>query len=60
MNSFHIGKFSLLPQIVKRVTEQGWIQVFDPHQKVYYAYKDNQWVGYDNRHSLAIKVRVRL
>nr|XP_022907361.1 chitinase-3-like protein 1 [Onthophagus taurus] len=34
----------------------GWTVVWDDEQKVPYAYKGNQWVGYDNPQSIAIKV----
>nr|XP_022901760.1 acidic mammalian chitinase-like [Onthophagus taurus] len=34
----------------------GWTVVWDNKQKVPYAYKGNQWVGYDNPRSVALKV----
>ncbi|XP_022901759.2 acidic mammalian chitinase-like [Onthophagus taurus] len=34
----------------------GWTEVWDDQQKVPYAFKGNQWVGYDNPKSIAIKV----
>ncbi|XP_022920930.2 acidic mammalian chitinase-like [Onthophagus taurus] len=34
----------------------GWTVVWDDQQKVPYAYKGNQWIGYDNPKSIAIKV----
>lgn len=33
-----------------------WTRVFEPTQKVPYAYSGNQWVGYDDKESVAIKV----
>lgn len=33
-----------------------WTEVFDQNQKVPYAHKGNQWVGYDNENSIGEKV----
>jgi chitinase len=35
---------------------QGWSVRKDEEQKVPYAYKDSEWVGYDDKESLALKV----
>lgn len=36
--------------------EGGWTEVWDDEQKVPYAYKGNQWVGYDTPYSAQLKV----
>lgn len=46
-------------QICELQLEGGWTTVWDAEQKVPYMYKDDQWVGYDNARSIAIKVRWR-
>lgn len=34
-----------------------WTTVWDDEQKVPYAFKGNQWVGYDNPESLTLKMK---
>lgn len=43
-------------EICKSLTEGGWTVVFDEHHQAPYAYKDRQWVGYDDQKSIKIKV----
>lgn len=38
------------------ICNNKWSEVFDPVQKVPYAYSGNQWVGYDNEQSIGEKV----
>ncbi len=33
----------------------GWTVAYDDFQKVPYAYKGNQWVGYDDQNSIKLK-----
>lgn len=42
-------------QICELVPKEGWTTVWNEDQKVPYAYKGNQWVGYDNPRSIKIK-----
>ncbi len=35
----------------------NWTRVWEPTQKVPYAYHGNQWVGYDDPESINIKTR---
>lgn len=35
---------------------KNWTEIVDPVQRVPYAYKGNQWVGYDNERSIEEKV----
>ncbi|RZC35409.1 chitinase, partial [Asbolus verrucosus] len=43
-------------EIVELQNGGGWTVVWDDEQKVPYMYKGNQWIGYDNPRSIAIKV----
>ncbi len=36
---------------------EGWTRKYDDESKSPYIYKDDQWVGYDDVESLAVKVR---
>ena len=44
------------PKKVCRNIDAGWKRVFDTEQEVPYAYKGDQWVGYDDSQSIGIKV----
>ena len=35
---------------------QGWTRMWEPEQRAPYAYSGNEWVGYDDKQSLAEKV----
>lgn len=37
--------------------ETGWTREHDKEGEAYYAYKGNEWIGYDNPKSLAAKVK---
>ena len=39
-----------------KFNQGGWNGVVDPYYQAPYAYKGNQWIGYDDANSLAIKV----
>lgn len=43
-------------EICLYVKNEGWNEVFVPKVEAPYAYKGNQWVGYDNKKSIEIKV----
>ena len=43
-------------EICTRVQQQGWTKVFDEEQKANYAYKGQEWVGYDDTYSIGFKV----
>lgn len=38
--------------------ETGWTSVRDPVYQAPYAYRNNQWIGYDDQQSLTLKVRL--
>lgn len=44
-------------QILENFAAGEWTIVWDEEQQVPYAYNGNQWVGYDNPESIALKVR---
>ncbi|XP_071104116.1 acidic mammalian chitinase-like [Haliotis cracherodii] len=44
----------LLPEICLSF-KTGWTRVWDEEQQVPYAYKGNQWVGYDDQYSFGLK-----
>ena len=45
-------------EICKFVNEEGWIKVSDPTNKMGpYAYKGNQWVGYDDPAIAEVKAK---
>lgn len=35
-------------EICQKISNEGWSEQYDDTRKVPYAFKDNQWVGYDN------------
>lgn len=43
-------------EICYNIQRNGWIRKWEDTQKVPYAYKGNQWVGYDDTQSLEIKL----
>ena len=43
-------------EICDRLLKQNWTKVFDPVQKSNYAFKGEEWVGFDDRFSLSYKV----
>ncbi|CAH0550889.1 unnamed protein product [Brassicogethes aeneus] len=43
-------------EICELEKQGGWTEVWDNEQKVPYAFKGDQWIGYDNPKSIAIKV----
>ncbi|KAI4468375.1 chitinase [Holotrichia oblita] len=42
-------------EICENIGKGGWTVVWDGEQQVPYAYKGNQWVGYDDPQSIALK-----
>lgn len=44
-------------QICEQQLDGGWTVVFDQEQQVPYAYKGDQWIGYDNPQSVGLKVQ---
>jgi len=44
-------------EICEYVQYQGWTRVWDDANKVPYAYRGNQWVGYDDIDSVTIKTQ---
>ena len=42
-------------EICENINKNGWTVVNDNNYKVPYAYKGNQWVGYDNQASMKLK-----
>ncbi len=45
----------LLMKILEKLGQGGWTVVRDPHYMVPYAYKNRQWIGYDDEQSLTLK-----
>ncbi|KAG8182777.1 hypothetical protein JTE90_018651, partial [Oedothorax gibbosus] len=43
-------------EICENLSKRRWASVWDPDAWTPYAYKGNQWVGYDNQRSLNLKV----
>ncbi|KAI4468376.1 chitinase [Holotrichia oblita] len=41
--------------ICENIAQGGWTVVWDDEQQVPYAYKGNQWVGFDNAKSMTLK-----
>jgi chitinase len=50
------GGFLAYYEICTRVQQQNWTKVFDEEQKSNYAYKGQEWVGYDDIYSIGLKV----
>lgn len=48
------------PQICEKFAAEpgSWTVVIDPFYMAPYAYKDTQWIGYDDRDSLRTKVKI--
>ncbi|XP_052071214.1 chitotriosidase-1-like [Mytilus californianus] len=44
-------------EICSNINNQGWTEGWLDEQQVPYAYKGDQWVGYDNPRSVAIKTK---
>lgn len=44
-------------EICKYVKKENWTRVWSKEHQVPYAYKDNQWVGYDDLESVKIKTK---
>ncbi|KAK9730328.1 Glycosyl hydrolases family 18 [Popillia japonica] len=44
-------------EICENIAQGGWTVVWDAEQQVPYAYKGNQWVGYDNPASMELKAQ---
>ncbi|KAI4468380.1 chitinase [Holotrichia oblita] len=42
-------------KICENIAQGGWTVVWDDEQQVPYAYKGNQWVGFDNAKSMTLK-----
>jgi len=42
-------------KILEKLGQGGWTVVRDPHYMVPYAYKNRQWIGYDDEQSLTLK-----
>ncbi len=40
------------------LADEGWARAWDQPQKVPYAFKGDNWVGYDDEESFKLKVRV--
>ena len=51
------GFLSYGMEICKYVKKENWTRVWSKEHQVPYAYKDNQWVGYDDLESVKIKTR---
>lgn len=43
-------------EICTRIQQQGWTKVFDEESKANYAYKGEEWVGFDDAYSISFKV----
>ena len=43
-------------EICQKVQQEGWTREYDNIGAASYAYKGNQWVGYDDEQSIAAKV----
>lgn len=50
-------EYSLYYQVCENLAN-GWTRVWNDEQKVPYAYKGDQWVGYDDLESIQIKVNI--
>lgn len=47
-------------QICEKIEKDGWTEAWQDEHKVPYAYKNDQWVGFDNERSVEIKVCKRV
>ena len=43
-------------EICKLLSKDGWNKEWNDEQKIPYAFKDDQWVGYDDPKSIKLKV----
>ncbi|XP_076456716.1 putative chitinase 10 [Babylonia areolata] len=44
-------------EVCENVAQHGWTRVWLSDQRVPYAFRDDQWVGYDDPYSLRVKVQ---
>ena len=44
-------------EICEKIRQQNWTYVFNDEQKVPYAYKGTEWVGFDNIKSIRLKTQ---
>lgn len=44
-------------EICEKINKQNWTYVFNDEQKVAYAYKGSEWVGYENIKSVHYKAQ---
>uniref|UniRef100_T1J8F4 chitinase n=1 Tax=Strigamia maritima TaxID=126957 RepID=T1J8F4_STRMM len=44
-------------EVCDLIQNQGWTKQYDDYGKVPYAYKEDQWVGYEDADSIAIKMK---
>ena len=56
--ALHTGDdgFMAYYEICDRVKNQGWTAMYDAEQEANYAFKGDQWIGYDSVKSLQVRV----
>lgn len=47
-------------EICENIRVNGWTEAYDSVREVPYAYKGDQWVGYDNVNSIRLKTQYAL